>query len=575
MFDKALLKLQGMGGMLGMLVVFAFVQGALVIGQTLALAHAISQLWAGAELASQAMPIAVFVACFACRRLVQAIQDELLDRYATRTASDLRGKLLQAAFSDEAGLASDLGTAAIAVAATNGVDDVARYIRVIPPKICGIVGIAIPVLVALFVIDWVSGIIALVTFPVIMLFMIMLGKQARAQAERQFQAYTRLSNHFLDALRGIDSLKALGAHERESQSVYSTSEQLRAATLRTLSVATLSSAMLDLITVFGVAAVAMMLAFRLMDGSMGLEGALAALMLAPEFFTPIRLFASDFHASLDGKNALADVLRIVERPSVAAPEDKAVPAWGPDSELRAEGLSYVYGDSPTQAVHDITFTLSGFQKVAVVGASGAGKSTLANMLAGLTAPSGGTLSVDETSVSSLCSPSWRNQVHYVTQHPHVFDATLEDNIRFYRPEATRDEVERVVELVGLDELVEQLPQGLDTTVGTGGRGLSGGQAHRVACARILLDDRKVVLFDEPTAHLDIQTELELKRSMLACMDGRLVVLCTHRLHWLADMDQVIVMQDGTVVQAGPPARLLAEPGPLRDFVDAQRGEAVA
>ena len=150
---------------------------------------------------------------------------------------------------------------------------------------------------------------------------------------------------------------------------------------------------------------------------------------------------------------------------------------------------------------------------------------------------------------------------YIPQDPYLFHATLRENIAFYRPGAADEEVERAVRAMGLEGLVAELPEGLGTLVGEGGRALSGGERQRVALARALLDrSRRVLVFDEPTAHLDIETELELKERMLPLMEGRLVFFATHRLHWTHDMDAVIVMEGGRAVEFGEPRALAAQGG---------------
>ena len=323
------------------------------------------------------------------------------------------------------------------------------------------------------------------------------------------------------------------------------SEKLRSATVRTISTATLSSAVLNLCATFGVAAVAMMLAFRLMDGSMDLFHALFALVLAPEFFAPIRAFASDFHASLDGKNTLAHILNLLGESSASAAghrEDVDIPLWDESCTLQLDGVTYSYGDGQ-DALGPIDLVASGFERIAIVGRSGAGKSTLANLIAGFCAPENGRILVNGQQVELSCA-QWKTQVRYIPQHPYVFRASVADNVRLYAPDSTDEEVAAVVEAVGLGNLVDELPYGLETMLGEGGRGLSGGQAHRIALARVLLDEHaRVLVFDEPTAHLDIETELDLKGPMLAAMDKKLVFFATHRRHWLEDLDRTVSIDD--------------------------------
>ena len=575
MFDKELLKLPGMKAALALLLASSLVQAALLIGQSAFLALALANLWTGTSTDARFPMLAAFFICFALRRVLSFAQDELLDRYAQRRADSLRHRVLALVFGSGTPLAFRNGTAATAIAVTEGADNVARYVRILPPKLCAVVGVSLPLLIALFAIDWVSGIIALLAFPVIGLFMVVLGRQASARAEKQFAESTRLSNHFLDTLRGLESLKALGAGPRAVESVYAASERMRAATVRTLSVATLSSAILDLITVLGIAAVAMMLAFRLLDGTMDLATALTALILAPEFFLPIRSFAADFHASLDGKNALASMLALLEdEPADTVAQDEIEPLAANDiTSFEACGINYSHTGAD-EALRGVSFAVPGYVKVGIVGVSGAGKSTLVDLLGGLRQPAAGTFRVNGEPCA-LSSDAWRQCVHYIPQHPHVFHSTLLENMRFYAPEASVEDVWRVVDEVGLRPLVDELPDGIDTVIGEGGRALSGGEAQRVALARAMLDGRGVLLFDEPTAHLDIETELELKRHMLACMQGKLVFFATHRLHWLADMDYILVLDNGELAEAGNLGELLSRDGALVRLLESESGRDAA
>lgn len=559
------MKLDRMPAVMAALVVFALLQSAAIIVQTLLLSSVISSLWSGSSPDSQIAGIVGFLSCFALLRIVRFAQDAMLERYSLEQAQGLRQQLLSCIFDARVLLARKVGSPVAATTATEGIDQVQLYIRVIPPKVVGMLAISLPVLVATFLLDWVSGVILAVMLPVTISFMILLGRQASARAERQYASYTRLTGRFMDTLRGLGVIKAFGASAAEGKSVYEYSERLRAATVRTLSTATLSSAVLDLCTTFGVAAVAMMLAFRLMDGSINLMTALAALVLAPEYFLPIRAFASDFHASLNGKNALRAVLEMLGagRQQTRQTPNAPIADWNASSELEVDGACYSYGTVPS-GVGPVSLHASGFQKIAIVGRSGAGKSTLAGILAGFLDTESGRVLIDGKP-ADLTGPEWKRQVRYIPQNPYLFNLTLRENIAFYAPDAPEDAIMDAVKAVGLEELVGELPEGLDTVIGEGAQGFSGGQAHRIALARILLDDSaRVLVFDEPTAHLDIETELELKREMLRVMEGRLVFFATHRLHWLQDMDCVIELDQGCVTRAFEPAAKESSPSISND-----------
>lgn len=596
MIDKALFALPGFRRALAIMAVAAACTGACVIGQALSLATALTNLWNGGLLAEQAVWLAVFACCFLLRQVVANVQGTWLDDYAAARADELRSAVLRRLFAEGRALVQQAGSGNLTTLVMEGVDQVEAYLRIILPKMAAIVIIPVMLLAVVFPLDWVSGLIALIVFPAIILQMVLIGSTAQQVAAARHEEFQGLSNHFADSLRGIDTLKLFGRSKAHGRAVYESSERFREATMRTLRVATLSSAVLDLFSTVSLAAVAVMLGFRLVDGSVVLFPALAVLVALPEYFRPIKEFASDYHASLDGKNALVSLLRLAgegepaaaedavrvgapasehgaceSKPQPAQPQFARVPAWSKDAELALSHVSFAYEERAAdgqvvrhEALRDATFSVRGFRKVGVVGPSGGGKSTLVSVLAGFAAPASGTIAVDGEAVPSLELPDWRRQVAYIPQNPYLFHATLRENLTFYRPDATSADVEEAVRVVGLERLVSELSDGLDTLVGEGARALSGGQAQRIALARAVLDPARVVwLLDEPTAHLDIETEMELKERMLPLMAGRLVILATHRLHWLDAMDQVIVLEDG---RAEAP-----ESGALARFVASVRG----
>ncbi len=602
MMDKTLFELPGMRGALALLGLGTLAKAACIVVMSLALGALLTGLWEGGALAGLMGLVVAFLAGFLGQQAVTAVEDARLSSWAQGQTARLRRSLLERVFDTRGRLVRDEGTAAVTSGALEGMDQIDNYLRTILPKMVEVVVVPLACLVAAACFDGLSAAILAVSFPVIIFFMILIGNEARDRAEAQFGVYQRMSNHFIDTLRGIDTLAAFGAAKSYEDTVWRVSERFRVATMGTLKVATLSGAVLDLIATLGVAAVAVMLGFRLVDGSVSLLTGLTCLVLAPEFYKPVRAFASDFHASLDGKTALAHVMALVAAPAPAAPAAQASPApWGPGRTLALSHVSFTYpalssdaGDAVAAAtaaalrpggraparpagaggsgLTDVTATLHGFERVSIVGASGAGKSTLVNLLAGFADPTGGVIALDGTPVATLCTEAWQRQVLYVPQDPYLFRASLADNIRFYTPDASDEDVAAAVAALGLDELVSSLPRGLDTVIGDAGRTLSGGQAQRIALARALLDPtRRVLVLDEPTAHLDIETERELKERMLPLFSDRLVVLATHRLHWLPDMDTVLVLENGALVEVGSYEELMGKGGALARFVGRVRG----
>ena len=594
MIDRALLALPGARGVLASLAALSFLRALLTVGQALSLSAVLVHAWEGGSLEGQLPLIAAFFVCFVGRQGVAWAQEARTDGYAVSQADALRDALLSRLFAEGPRLVQAEGTGSVTSLALEGTDQVEAYVRSMLPKMAGLAVVPACLLVAVFALDWVSGLIGLLMFPALILQMVLLGHTARQEADRRHAQFRLLANHFVDSLRGLDTLKLFGRSKGRADDIYESSERFREATMRTLRVATLSGAVLDVFSTLSLAGVAIMLGFRLLDGSLSLFPALAALVLMPEYFRPIREFASDYHASLEGKTSLAALLAIVdpdkgegeaassEAPAptaapaatptsapAAAPCEPAIPAWSPASVLTLDSVDFSYPDH--RALEGISFEAKGFQKIAVVGGSGAGKSTLASLLAGFADPASGRILVDGADVGTLSDSRWRAQALYIPQSPYVFHATLRENVAFYTPQASEEQVLRAISVVGLDGLLSELPQGLDTPIGEGARALSGGQAQRIALARALLDERRrVLVFDEPTAHLDIETEMELKERMLPLMEGRLVFFATHRLHWVHQMDKVLVMDGGRVVAFGDPEELCAPGGAV--FELGQRGK---
>ena len=577
MIDRSLFSLPGIRTALAQLAAINAALGALAVAQAWALALAISRLWAGGALACSLVPAAAFLACYVLRQAMRTLQDSRMERYAGERASELRRNLLERVYDEGPALVQKTGSGGISALALEGISQVETYLELILPKMVGVVAVPAVILIAIFATDWASGIIALVCYPVTVLYMVMLGKTAQERAARRHAEFMRLSNHFIDSLRGIETLRLFGRSRAHAGRIYSVSERFREATMKTIAVATLSSAVLDLIATFGLAGIAILLGFRLSDGEVALLPALFVLIMVPDYFAPLRAFASDFHASLDGKNALAAITGVISGacahstdrstgtaagagPTQASVDDDF--SWEPRSTLELSGVCYSY-DGNQRALSDISIVLHGGMRVGLVGLSGAGKSTLASLLAGFIAPSAGGIRLDGAAVSNLCSQGWRHQVAYIPQTPYIFHATLAQNIAFYRPNATLEQIEDAARAMGLMGLVRDLPQGLHTVIGEAGRPLSGGESHRVALARAFLDpSRRVLILDEPTAHLDIETEVELKETLLPLFSDRLVVFATHRLHWVDQMDLVLVMESGRLVQAGSPAQLKGTQGYL-------------
>lgn len=565
MIPRGIMLLPGVKRVLYLLFSLTTLRALLIITQTLFLSFALVGLWQGEGIEQQLVRLAVFLICFIAGEGVGSWQEKRVSDYAASQAERLRDEALQKIFTLGPELTKQSGTGNLTTIILDGIEQIESYIRILLPKITALIIVPALLLITVFVLDWVSGLVLLLTVPVVILFMILLGKMAQHKAAKQYKVFQTLSNHFIDSLRGIDTLKLFGIGGRYATNVYKVSERFRKATMETLRIVNLSSASLDFFSTLSIAIMAVLMGIRLLDGSLSLLPALMSLIMAPEYFRPIREYASDYHASLDGKNALEAVQAILNTEQEPQGE-QALPKWTTRSVL---SLAHVhYAQASTHILNDLSFEVQGMSKIGIIGMSGAGKTSLINILSGFCVPDSGTLSLDGQRIPHLKQRAWQDQIIYLPQDPYIFHASLRENIAFYHPEATEAEIEEAVMVAGLHELVEELPCGLNTKIGEGARALSGGQAQRVALARMCLSSaRPIMLFDEPTAHLDIETELELKERMLPLMQGRLVFFATHRLHWMQEMDYLLVMEKGRIVEAGTLDELISKRGVFASMIE--------
>ncbi|WP_373751732.1 thiol reductant ABC exporter subunit CydD [Weissella soli] len=572
MLDKRIFKFSGARQVLVWLTLLAGIQGFAIIGQGRFLSRTIVALWQGKPFATITNLIIIFALAYVVRQLMTVAKEYVLTPFADRVTQQLQQALLTKYTTLGPQVIASEGTGKSVTLLLEGLTKVHDYISLVLIKTVDMMVIPWIILAYLYTIHWEQATFLLFIYPVIVLFMIILGLAAQGKADREYETFNQLSNHFIDSMRGLTTLKQLGLSKKYADNIFEVSEQHRVAVVNTLKIAILSTFALDFFTTLSIAIVAVFLGLSLLDGQISFLPALTMLVLAPEYFLPIRNFANDYHATLNGKNSLADILNLLDQTTIAPTSQIALPAgWQQQDQLTLQDVNFTYGNAAHATLADINLSVKGYQKVALIGESGSGKSTLLNLLGGFNVGSG-SIQINQAPVADLRDQGWQSNVMTLPQKPYIFHATLRDNLCFYSQTATDDQLVQALQTVGLMTWFEQLPSRLDTIIGEGALQVSGGQAQRLGLARILLDDqRRILLLDEPTAHLDIETEALLKEKMLPLFEHKLVFFATHRLHWLKQMDWIVVMRQGKIVEQGTLSDLYTNDSYFVELEKAMRG----
>lgn len=454
----------------------------------------------------------------------------------------------------------------LATALVEAVEALEPYFARFVPALVLLSAAPLAILVAVFAADWLSGVVLLVTAPLVPLFMTLIGREAERRNQRQWCQLARMGGHFLKALQALPTLKLFNASRRELETIARLSEGFRERTMAVLRVAFLTSAALEFLAAISIALVAVFVGFRLLDGEMTFLHGFFVLLLAPEFYQPLRNYGVQNHARMEAVAAAEQIRAVLELPAspVTAPA-AATQEHDFAGPIRLRHVHFAYADRQP-ALTDLSLTIEPGEHLAIVGPSGAGKSTLMRLLLGFVLPQQGTLSVGETPLDEALLPAWRRRLGWVPQRPRLFHGSIADNIRLGWPEAPEEAVRQAARDARVLDFADVLPQGLDTPLGEGGTGLSGGQAQRVALARALLRRPDWLLLDEPTAHLDRTTEAAVTATLERLRGHCGILSIAHRLHTLRRADRILVLEQGRIVQEGPFQALADKPGPFRDLL---------
>ncbi|MER7738465.1 thiol reductant ABC exporter subunit CydD [Streptomyces sp. NPDC096538] len=522
-------------GFLAAVVGLGAVGAGLVVAQAMLIAEiVVGSFQDGRSVGELRTPLLLLVALAAGRGLVGWLTERAAHRASAAVKSELRGRLLEQATALGPGWLDGQRTGSLVTLATRGVDALDGYFSRYLPQLGLAVVVPVAVLARIVTEEWVSAAIIVGTLPLIPVFMVLIGWATQNRMDRQWVLLSRLSGHFLDVVAGLPTLKVFGRAKAQAESIRRITDEYRRATLRTLRIAFISSFALELLATLSVALVAVTIGMRLVYGELDLYTGLLILILAPEAYLPLRQVGAQYHAAAEGLGAAEEIFTVLETPLPAAGKGAV-----PQGAVTFENVTVRYPGRRTDAVTDVSFTVTPGETVALVGPSGTGKSTLLNVLLGFVRPDAGRVSVGGADLTGLDLAEWHRHIAWVPQRPHLYAGTIAENVRLARPDADDDAVRRALRDAGALDFVDALPDGAGTVLGEDGTGLSAGQRQRLALARAFLADRPVLLLDEPTAALDGATEAEVVAAVRRLAAGRTVLLVVHRPALLAVADRVV------------------------------------
>lgn len=456
----------------------------------------------------------------------------------------------------------------------DGVEKLEAYYASYLPQMALVALIPLAILAFVFPLDWISGLVMVLTAPVIPLFMILIGKGAERLNRKQWRELARMSAHFLDVIQGLTTLKLFNASRREAQVIAAISDAHRRSTMGVLRVAFLSSLVLEFFATVSIAVVAVLIGFRLLWGEMAFLHGFFVLLLAPEFYLPLRQMGTHYHARMEAIAAAERIIEVLETPVPSAPKKAIpVPAKGPVA-IRFDQVGYDYPGGRS-ALTGTSFHIAAGERVALVGPSGSGKSTTINLLLGFLRPTAGRILINQQDLAQMEHADWLQQLAWVPQRPRLFHGTVLDNIRLGRPGADMAAVEEAARQAHAETFILRLPQGYDTPIGEGGQELSGGQLQRLALARAFLKDAPLVLLDEPTASLDPESEALVQAAIERLAAGRTLLVVAHRLATVRRADRIIVLDQGQVAENGSHTGLIQAQGLYAKLATAYTGYVIA
>jgi ATP-binding cassette subfamily C protein CydD len=416
----------------------------------------------------------------------------------------------------------------------------------------------IPLLICLGVayVDKISALIMVITYPLIPLFMILIGFKSKAANERQWKKLNLLSSHFIDMLQGLSTLKLFGISKRQEDKIYEISENHRKATMEVLRVSFLSALVLELFSTISTALVAVNLGLRLVYDKISFFSAFFILVITPDFYLPVRQLGLKFHASLNGVVAIEKIEEFEKKlandsslSNIEMKENKF--------EIEVKDLEFFYDDK--KVLKNLNFKIAAGEKVALIGESGSGKSTLINILSGFLKVQDSMVFINGKDINQI--ENYFDNIALVPQFPHIFNKSIKENICVGYKDLDENELLNIYKYSKINEFFEAAEGGVETVIGEGEiLTISGGESQRIAIARAMVKNSNFIIFDEPSSALDSEKEELILEAIQKYFKANTVLIAAHRLNTIKMVDKIIMLNEGRIIEMGTHKELIEKQG---------------
>lgn len=549
MIDKNLLKdIFPFKRQLILVMISNIMQAMMIVAIAYIIAYIADKLLLSRLESSTATPLLVLLFFFFCiKAILNYFNHYQMEKISLNVQSNLRKQLFEV-LAQRNFLANSYAKGQWIALITKGVDKLDIYLTSFIPQLGLLSTIPLILLIFTFINDWISGLIFLITVPLIPFFMILIGKIADKENKKQWQIFQKLTMYMADLLPGLLIVKAYNRTQRQLSEINKNGKLFSQATLKVLRIAFISAFMLEFISTLSIAIIAVNIGLRLIYGHVEFLPVFFILLIAPQFYQPFRQFGSAFHDAMNGITASSEIYAMIDKLNCIK-ESKANLKFDDTDMVQIElkNVYYKYQDSDKWAIDNLSLKIEKGKQLVLTGDNGAGKSTLFKLLLGIEKCQSGEILINDYNLADLDKQWWQSQIGWVAQEPYIFSATIRENITLGR-DFNLKEIEHICQLVNLDEFIKSLPQGYDTEI-TSAMNLSSGQKRRLGLSRALIGRPKLLLLDEPMENLDVYNEKLIQRILSDLKNKVTVIIIGHRLQTLKNADELIYLQQGKLVDS--------------------------